>query len=266
MKWIITIRFKILNWVYDFFKIIFCICLNPCFYFSSCPCWWDIVGWLSTNTVPIIICQINRGGIYSLTWFINKPKLICTTRKFQNLNLLIHHIQIIIIIISHRIAWCFSRGQGVWLGFAFVPAFELIGFAVCLIGIWQGATLFKSVRFTINNRSLSLCESWWWCNFLSVTINKILIKLFVINIIINSSTRIPFIELSCCSYKIVTKHNIGAYSAIRTTIRYTPCLTSRFSKVICWNIIVTSRISCWCVRSGSHHTCSAVWKCCFRWC
>ena len=82
-----------------------------------------------------------------------KHLLVCQTRPrtridrsalgSQKLNLLIHHRQIIIIVISHRIAWCFGGGQGVWLGFAFVPTFELIGFAVCLIGIWQGATLFK---------------------------------------------------------------------------------------------------------------------------
>ena len=73
-----------------------------------------------------------------------KHLLVCQTRLrtridrsalgSQKLNLLIHHRQIIIVI-SHRIAWCFSRGQGVWLGFAFVPTFELVGFATCCVGV-----------------------------------------------------------------------------------------------------------------------------------
>ena len=63
---------------------------------------------------------------------------------------LIHNVQIVIIIIGHRIAWRFGGGQGIWLGFAFVPTFELVGLTTCCVSVWQGATLFKGVWVTVN--------------------------------------------------------------------------------------------------------------------
>ncbi len=94
--------------------------------------------------------------------------------EIKSFNLLIHHIQIIIIIISHRIAWRFGGGQGVWLGFAFVPTFELIGFAVaCFISLWQGATLFKGVWVTIDNGLFPLREACWWRDFSAVVVHEV---------------------------------------------------------------------------------------------
>ncbi len=89
-------------------------------------------------------------------------------------HLLIHHIQIVIIVISHRIAWCFGGGQGVWLGFAFVPTFELIGFAVaCFVGIWQGFGTGVREVIARNACLLTLSETSWRCDFGTCGIDEV---------------------------------------------------------------------------------------------
>ncbi len=99
--------------------------------------------------------------------------------EIKSFNLFIHHIQIIIIVISHRIAWCFGGGQGVWLGFAFVPAFEFVGFAVaCFVSVWQGATLFEGESIAGHWCFFVLRETCWRCNGYAVSIYELFGDLF----------------------------------------------------------------------------------------
>ena len=81
-------------------------------------------------------------------------------------------------IIGHRIAWRFGGGQGIWLGFAFVPAFEFVGFAVCLIGVWQSTALFEGEVITGHWCFLVLGKTRWRCNSYAVSIYELLGDLF----------------------------------------------------------------------------------------
>ena len=97
---------------------------------------------------------------------------------FSFLNRLIHHRQIVIPIIGHRIAWRFGGGQGIWLGFAFVPAFEFVGFAVCLIGVRQSTSLFEGEVIAGHWCFLVLGKTCWRRDSYAVSIYELLGDLF----------------------------------------------------------------------------------------
>ncbi len=82
------------------------------------------------------------------------------------------------VIVSDGITWCFRRFQGCLVG-TFVPAFEFVGLAACLVRIWQGFGTGVLEVIARNTCLLSLRETCWRCDFSARGINEVFGDFFV---------------------------------------------------------------------------------------